>query len=870
MIRLATAIVRATAWLVPAESRSEWRREWSAEIHARRGDIGTVVFALGSLAHAAWLQKEQWRPDMVMADLRYGWRQLKGRPAMAIAAIVTLAIGIGATTAIFSVVYGVLLKPLPYRDPARLVQLWETNPNFNWTEATIAPGNLISWRERNHSFEDMAWYFGSDSRSSGTQTLSMEGQSEPSRVLALGVSTNFFDLLGTKPQLGRTFLPGEDVAGRQRVVILSQAFWRSSFGGDPSIVNKPVVFNGRTYSIIGVMPENFRFDNSPADCWTPLVMDIAQSREVRRPHYLRAVARLKPGATIASARADLTAIAADLERAYPVTNTKMSVGLGPLSDWFVGESRVPLLAFFGAVAFVLVIACVNVANLFLSRIGERRREMSLRAALGANRLRLLRQLLAEAGIVAIAGACAGVALAAGALELFLRYAPAGLPRLDDVGLNGPVVAFAAGVTVLTTLTVGLAPAWRASRADIKSGLGDGGRTIAARSGMSRLLVGAEVALAVVLLVGAALTLRSFVSLVSIRPSFPVQGLVSGRVSLPGARYSEVYKAAHFFENVSAQLRNTPGVVGAGSVSRLPLEGAAYTSQFYIEGRPEFHGYEVRHNNVTLGYLRALGAPIVAGRDIDAADLTSTMQPIVVNETFARTNFPAGNAVGSRIDFDAPSAKSTWCTIVGVVADMPQDGLGIPTQPEIFQAELQQDDNVMSVLVRSTLPPDVAIAALRRAIREADPQVAIFDVRSMTDGIGRSVARERLAMSLASAFAASALLLAAVGIFSVAAQSVASRTREIGVRVAFGATRADLVGMILRQELGVVAAGLAIGAVAAFLLARLVTSLLFHVSPADGWSFAASVLLLSLTALLACLIPARRALRLSPVDALRGD
>jgi hypothetical protein len=279
---------------------------------------------------------------------------------------------------------------------------------------------------------------------------------------------------------------------------------------------------------------------------------------------------------------------------------------------------------------------------------------------------------------------------------------------------------------------------------------------------------------------------------------------------------------------------------------------------------------VRHNNVTLGYLRALGAPIVAGRDIDAADLTSTMQPIVVNETFARTNFPAGNAVGSRIDFDAPSAKSTWCTIVGVVADMPQDGLGIPTQPEIFQAELQQDDNVMSVLVRSTLPPDVAIAALRRAIREADPQVAIFDVRSMTDGIGRSVARERLAMSLASAFAASALLLAAVGIFSVAAQSVASRTREIGVRVAFGATRADLVGMILRQELGVVAAGLAIGAVAAFLLARLVTSLLFHVSPADGWSFAASVLLLSLTALLACLIPARRALRLSPVDALRGD
>lgn len=868
--RIANLIVRVSSWFVPADARHDWRAEWLAEIRARTSGGAVLAFACGAPLHALWLQKEQWRPEMVSADLRFGWRQVRRNPGIALAAVLTLAIGIGATTAIFSVVYGVLLKPLPFREPSRLVQLWEANPLFNWTEANIAPGNLISWLERNKTLESVAWYMGSDTRSGGRSTLSYGAAAEPVRVTAQQVSVNFFDVLGTRPLLGRAFLPGEDVAGKHRVTLLSHAFWRRQFAGDPAIVNRQIQLNGRDYLVVGVLPESFSFDSNAPDCWMPMVLNFAEVRETRRAHYLRAVARLRPGASVDQARADIVAIAKDLEREYPGTNTQMSAGVGPLTEWFVGPARRPLLAFLGAVALLLLIACVNVANLFLARTLERSREMTLRAALGANRLRLVRQLISEAGVIATAGAAAGLALAYGALRLFLRFAPEGLPRLDQAGLNMPVMAFAISITVLVTMVIGLVPAWQASRTDLRGALGDGGRTTQGPGRIRRVLVAAEVSLAVVLLVGAALTLRSFVALVSVRPAFAVSGLVSAQMSLPGIRYGDTGKSAQFFETLASRLRAEPGVIAAGAVSVLPLEGNEWTGQLFVEGRPEVHGREVRHKTVTMGYLETLGLPVIAGRVFAGPDVLNGQVPIVVNQALARAYFPQGTAVGSRIAQDTPDPKTQWNMIIGVVADEPQDGLGIPAQPEIYDAELLQDAGKMAVLVRSTLPPQDAMALLRKAAREKDPQVALFDVRSMDEGVWRSVARERLAMSLAAMFAISALLLAAVGIYGVAAHGVAQRTREIGVRVAFGATRSNVVTMLLRDELSVVVVGLAVGGVAAFLMARVVSAMLFQTTASDWVSYAAGASLLVASAVLACIVPARRALGVDPIVALRND
>lgn len=807
---------------------------------------------------------------MVWADVKFGWRQMRRSPGTALAAVLTLAVGIGATTAIFSVVYGVLLKPLPYREPERLVQIWETNPLFDWTEANVAPGNLLSWRERNHTIESMARYFGSDTRGAGLTSLTLGDAGEPVRVQGMSVSANFFDVLGAPPALGRTFAAGEDTGAPHRLVVLSDAFWRRQFGADRSIAGRAITMNGRAYTVIGVMPAAFTFDNKPADFWLPLNMDEAQVREVRRPHYLRVIGRLKPGVTLDAARADLAAIAKDLEREHPDTNTQMGVGLGPIDDWFVGPSRGPILAFLGAVALVLLIACVNVANLFLSRAVDRTRELAVRAALGANRVRLTRQLLAESGLVSTIGAALGVALAVGALRLFVRYAPEGLPRLDTLSVNVPVLLFSVALTALVTVAVGMAPAWRAGRTDLRQGLGDGSRTISGGNRMRRAFVGVEVALAAVLLVGATLTLRSFVALLSVRTNVSMDGAVTGRVALPGLRYGQAGQSAAFFEGLAQRLRDEPGVTAAGAVTRLPLDGVEWTSQFFVDGRPEIHGREIRHKTVTIGYLEALGVPVLEGHTLANADLTGGQLPIVVNQALARKFFPEGSAIGRRVDFSTPNEKTQWRTIVGVTADEPQDGLGEPAKPEVYEPEGNRDDSEMSLLVRTSLPPADAAAMLRRVVRERDAQLALSDVRSLAEGKVRSVARERLAMSLALGFAASALLLAVVGVYGVAAQGTAQRTREIGVRVAFGATAGQVLSLLLRQELRIVAAGLVAGAAAAFFVSRAVSSMLFGVTPLDAPSYALGAGILAIAATAACLIPARRALRVDPVTALRAD
>jgi predicted permease len=867
---LAQALVKIAAWLAPSGERDEWRREWLAELHYRaaRGRP-LAAFALGAPIHALWLRKEQWRPTLIMSHLRFSLRALRRRPGLASASVLTLALGIGATTAIFSAVYGILLKPLPYRDPATLVQMWERNPLFNWTEAEVAPGNLISWMERNHVFADVAWYAASGTRQAGVRDVTVGGD-RPIRVRALPVSANFFDVIGVQAHLGRTFARGEDVPGHHREIVLSDAFWRSHFAADPNVIQRTAILNGVSFAVIGVMGPSFRFDQGDTDFWIPLAMNLDEVRELRRPHMLRAVARLRPGVTVAQAQADLSQIASALEREYPDTNRQMGVGVGPLDDWFVGQTRRPLLTFLAGVALLLFISCANVATLLLARASERTREMSVRAALGASRAHLIRQLLIESFVLAMLGTIVGVGLAVGALRVFVHLAPAGIPRLDEIGLHPAVAAFAVGLTWVTALLVGLVPALDAARMDLRTGLSPGTRVTASRAPqLRRLLVGVEVMLAVVLLVGAMLTLRSFLALVAVDPGFSPAQLVSARVALPSARYGNDGQPSAFFEQVLAKVRSLPGVTSAGATAALPLEGRSWTGDLFIEGQPDVHGRELRHRSISGGYLEALGPRVIHGRTISNLDTAKAPPVVVVNETLARRYFPNQNPVGRRLAFETPGPKTVWRTIVGVVGDQVQAGPGVPQDPEVYDSHLQEEWSDMAILVR-TAAPAMVLSGLRQVIHDLDPQLAVYDVGPFSDHLSRALVRERFSTRLVGLFAGVALLLAAVGIYGVTSQVVAARTREIGVRVAFGATRTDVLRLIVRQELRVVIVGLLAGCGLAALGSRALASMLYGVTASDPASFGSAALVLFLVGLVACFVPARRALRVDPIAALRVE
>jgi putative ABC transport system permease protein len=876
-MNLAAWVVRVSAWLVPAEWRSEWRREWLAEIQARhpragagRPSPGPLRFALGAPVHALWLGAEPWWPRTLRADLVSAWRFLRRRPALASSAILTLTLGIGATTAAFSVVHGVLLKPLPYRDPAALVQLWESNPLFNWTEAEIAPGNLISWRERHRVFTDIAWYSGSATRQAGQLSLTLGGE-EPVRVIAQPVSANFFDVLGVSAELGRGFVAGEDQPGRPRVVVLSHPFWQRRFGGDPTVIGRTVPLNSRDVQVIGVMPAAFTFDQGDTDFWMPLTFDVKELREVRVPHWLRAVARLRPGVTIDQARADLAGIARDLEREHPESNRQMAAGLGPLDDWFVGQSRRPLLLFLAAVGLVLAIACANVANLLLARTAERLKEMTLRAALGATRLRLLRQLLLESLVIAATGTVLGVALAAAGVRVLMARTPVELPRQAEIGLHPAVLIFAIALTVATTIVVGIAPALHASGADLRDGLSEGSRTTGARGArLRRTFVAVQIALAAVLLVGTMLTLRSFGALMAVDPGFRVENLVTARIALPAARYGADGRSATFFETLGARLRAHPSVQAAGATIRLPLEGAAWTGRLFIEGRPDVHLRELRHKSITSGYFEALGLRLIAGRTIQTTDRSGATLVVVVNETLARRFFPNEDPVGHRVAFDPPASAVRWRTIVGVVSDEPQDRLGKPAIAEVYDSELQEEWSQMAVAIRSSAPPADVIRTLKSAVHDLDPQLALYDAGPYADRVKRSVGREQVAVWLTSVFGIIALVLAAIGTYGIAAYAVATRTREIGVRVACGATAAAVSRMIVREHLLVVGIGLVAGLAAALAAGRFVGALLYGVSPTDAVSLGGSLAVLLIIGIVASAVPARRALRIDPVTVLRAE
>lgn len=876
---LAKHVIAAAALLAPAADRDEFKREWGAEIDWWTRDasppspVRTAARATGAFAHALWLRREQWRFDMLWQDVKFGIRMLVSRPGFTLLAALILALGIGANTAMFSLVYGVLLKPLPFREPDRLVQLWETNPLRNWTHATASPANLLDWRQRNRVFEDIAFYPGMDDRTpmASTSTLAA-GDADPERLRGVQVSTNFFDVVGVAPALGRDFEPTEGEVGRNRVLILSDAFWRARFNGDPSVVGREFIVNGRPHQVIGVMPRDFRFPAADIQAWAPFPMtpDVAA---LRRPHYLRPIARLKPGVTIEQARTDMSAIAAALEKEYPDTNTQMGVGLGPLQDFVVGDVRRPLLVFLGAVVIVLLISCANLANLLLARATGRRREFAVRAALGGAGWRLARQLLVESLLLAIVGGVAGVLIGRWGIGAIISSAPGHVPRLDEVALDGRVVLAMAALTTLTAVLFGLAPAWHAAHPDIGS-VREGMRSTARGARTRQILVIAQIAASVALVGCAGLLLRSFERLQAVSPGFDPDHAITFRVSLPGVRYGDnEAKPVAFFEQFLERVRHVPGVTAAGGSTVIGLQGQGWTGDLFIEGRADVWGRELRHKEVTPGYFAAMGLPILSGRNFTDADGPDAPRVVVVNETLARTYFGHEEPIGKRLLFGRPRPGAppppAW-TIVGVVRDEKQNALDESIRPAVYASHRQDGTLGMTIVVRSATTASALIAAVRSELRRLDPGVGLFDVRSLREVVDSSVARQRFTTWIVGIFAALALTIAAVGVYGVVSYSVSGRTREIGVRVALGASRRSVTALVLRETFMLLGVGLAGGLVLCVSATRSLRTLLFETAPTDAVTYVAVILVLTAAGLLASIVPLRRAVAVDPNVALRYE
>jgi putative ABC transport system permease protein len=803
----------------------------------------------------------------LLQDLEFGLRMLRNSPAFALVAILTLALGIGANTAIFSVIHGVLLKPLPFPEQDQLMTVWEKSDEGGRSNTSWA--NFMDWNKLNHSFTGIA--------AVSFWSPTFVGAHDAETLVGFRASSTLFDLLGVKMERGRNFLSSEDVRGNNFVVILSYGFWQRTFGGDSGIIGKSVQLGTRAYTVVGVLPADFpsvlSFDpRKPADIYTPLAYDETLPYACRDCRHLRAFGRLKDGVTTAQAEAEMNQISANLVREYPAAYSAVGVTLTPLKDYLVGDVKTALWVLLGSVGFVLLIACVNVANLLLAWAARRQREVALRAALGARRTRMVRQFLTESLLLSLLGGGFGLLLAWSGVALLQRIRLANLPRLQNVQIDGWTFAFTFGISLLTGLAFGLLPAFRASKLDLNEALKESGKSTAGkeRHRLRSALVFADVALALLLLTGAGLMMKSFVRLLEVNPGFDPSHTLTLTLSLWGPKSADE-PAVAFFDQVLRRVRALPGVESAGIVSQLPLGGNMDMYGVHVEGKslpnPEEDPSADRYS-ITPGYLRAMRIPVLRGREFDQHDIATSPMVAMVNESMARQFWPGEDAVGKR--FRMGDTKGPWKTVVGVVGDVLHKGLDAPHTIQVYVPNTQFTDSMVILAVRTSNEPASIAAAVRSEITALDPQVPVSEVATMDEVVSASVANQRFGALLFVLFGAIALVLTAVGIYGVISYGVAQRTHEIGIRLALGAGSREVLSLIVSEAMKPALLGAALGLCAAFALTRLLTRLLYNVKPTDPLVFAAVLFLLIAVAWLASYIPARRATRVDPVVALRYE
>ena len=844
--------------LAPRAARREFRAEWEAEL----ATDPSFARAAGALPDAWYLFRQQWSLDMLTQDIRYAVRLLARRPAYTTIVILTLALGIGATTAVFSVINGVLIRPLPYPASERLATVWENDRLNLRPRYPVAPANYEDWRAGNHTFEHLAAYI------EGGGRLSAGG--DPYRATVIVASTNFFDALQVRPMLGRTFTEADSVPPRHRVLVLSYAAWQTHFGSDPNAVGRTVQLSDTPYQVIGVMPRGFAFPVRDADGWRPMARTPALLQQ-RAQHFMSVFGRLRASVTIDDARRDLETIAVTAQRAHPDTNDQRGTTLARLDEAIAGDMRRPMLLLFAAVALLLLIGVVNVANLMLVESAARRREIALRSALGAGRLRIARQLVVEGVLLSVSGGLAGLALAAAGTRWLARIAADYVPRLHDVGIDARVLAFAAALSIATGVCFALAPALAACRADVQHDLRDAGRGSVGRSRYLRgVLAFVELAAAVVLVIGAGLVLKSFWRVVNVSPGFATSGVLTADVDLP-VRYDKDAIVNQFYADVLSRIRAIPGVTAAGVVNNLPVGGSAWTAWLTIENAPRPAGEppEVGYRTASPGYFAAMQIPLLEGRGIADSDTAESQKVVVVNRALADRFFPDGRAVGARVRI-GPNPNAPWNTIVGIVGNVRHDGPESDAKPEVFRPTVQDVNGDMTLTVRTGGAPETLVPALRAAVRTIDPSVTLWRVRTVADVLDEHLAPRRLAMLLVTGFGALALALALLGIYGVMSYTVAERAPEIGVRLALGADPRGILRMIVGDGMRLALPALLAGVGAAIGLTRLASVLLFDVSPTDPATFATVAAAIAGVALVACYLPARRASRVNPLTAIRNE
>jgi putative ABC transport system permease protein len=809
----------------------------------------------------------------IIQDLRYGARMLMKNPAVTVVAIIALTLGIGANTAIFSVVHAVLLRSFPYQDGEKLAIVWEhrksgkSNP-----QNVINLGNFFDWKDQNTVFSDMAAFF--------DLNINLTGDGQPEEVPGQVATPNLFSLLGVNPIRGRTFAADDGKPGQNGVVVIGYDLWQRRFGGDPSIIGRKIILNNEPNEIIGVLPPNVGWFvqkgsliRTAPQIWSP--WQISNELRGRRGRFARAVARLKPGVTFEQAQNEMTVIGNRLEQQYPEFNTHWGVNVVPLRTQVAGEIRKPLYILLGAVGFVLLIACANVANLLLARAASRRKEIALRAGLGASRWRIARQLLTESVLLSAVGGGLGLLLAWWGTRALLALSPPELMDLRDTSVNLPVLGFTVGLTLLTGIVFGLVPALEATRVDLNESLKEGGRNVGQGSRNNRLrnaFVITQVALALVLLVGAGLLIKSLNRLNSVEPGFDPDRLMTMRVSLPAGKYDTEPKIVNFFQRAIEQIGDLPGVEAAGAINYVPFGGPHSGTRIHIEGQPELPPGERLSTGIVVtdaNYFDTMRIPLKRGRLFTAQEATEMRHVVVINEAFARENLPGQDPLGKRVTINMKD-ENVPTEIIGIVGDNRHKGLDMEIEPMAFWPHPELAASSMTLVVRTQGDPTSVAGAARSVIQGLDPDQPIGEVNTMQGLMATSVARTRFNTVLLTVFSVVALVMAAVGIYGVMSYSVQQRTHELGIRLALGAQQRDVLALIVKQGIALGLIGVVAGLLASFGLTRLMTTLLFEVTPTDTKTFAAVAGGLFAIVLIACYIPARRATKVNPLVALRYE